>query len=325
MKPLISVIVLSYKSPALYEALDSVLEQDYDNIQLIVNDDATPDLAAETIDAYISGKCSSNIRECIVIRNDVNQGTVRSLNNAILRAEGEIVFTLAGDDRFADSSVLSGWTKAFEESSAEIMTAFCEEYDSTMTRYIGTRPYLKQTEFLKTRSARELFELYIQEFFVPGCCIARTRRFIEKFGLHDERFRLIEDAPLVLTIWSRNGTIGFWDRVAVKHRIGGISAPENINTAYENDLNNIFELVIKPNSNNLQRDKKKYFKYIARHKRARKYEYYCRKYQNEKIKLLLLSIWFYSKYPVTTLRSFFREPGIIYKKLCPEKKQMFYR
>ncbi|WP_347489328.1 glycosyltransferase [Desulfoscipio sp. XC116] len=317
MKPLVSVILLSYKSTTLYEALDSVLEQDYDNVQLIVYDDGTPGLTAETIDVYISGKSASNIRECIVIHNDVNQGTVRSLNNAISRAEGEIIFTLAGDDRFADSSVLSGWTKAFKESSSEIMTAFCEDYDSTMTQYIETRPYLKQAELLKTRSARELFELYIQEFFVPGCCIARTKRFIEKFGLHDERFRLIEDAPMILTIWSRNGTIGFWDRVAVRHRTGGVSAPENINIAYENDLNNIFELVIKSTSNNLRRDKKRYFKYIARHKRARKYEYYCKKYQNKKIKLLLLGIWFYSKYPVTTLRSFLREPGIIHKKLCP--------
>ena len=317
MKLLISVIVLSYKSPALYEALDSVLEQDYDNIQLIVYDDATPDLVAETIEAYISDKGTSNIKEIIVIRNNVNQGTVRSLNNAILRAQGEIVFTLAGDDCFANSSVLSGWVEAFRESSAEIMTAYCEEYDVTMTQYIGKRPYLKQAEFLKTRSSRELFELYMQEFFVPGCCIARTKKFIEKFGLHDERFRLIEDTPMVLKIWSMNGTIGFWDRVAVKHRIGGVSTPENINTAYENDLQNIFEFIIKPNSNNLRRDKKNYFKYIMRHKRARKYEYYCRKYQNKKIMLLLLGIWFYSKYPVTTLKSFIREPGIIQKKVCP--------
>lgn len=315
MKPLISVIVLSYKSPALYEALDSVLEQDYDNIQLIVYDDATPGLVEETIEAYISDKSTSNIKEFIVIRNNVNQGTVRSLNSAILRAEGEIIFTLAGDDCFADSSVLSEWTTAFKESSAEIMTAYCEEYDITMTQCIGKRPYLKQAEFLKTRSARELFELYLQEFFVPGCCIARTKKFIEKYGLHDERFRLIEDTPMVLKIWSGNGSIGFWDRVAVKHRIGGVSTPENIDNAYENDLKNVFELIIKPKSNNLRRDKKRYFKYIMRHKRARKYEYYCRKYQNKKIKLLLLGIWFYSKYPVTTLKRFLREPGIVQKKL----------
>lgn len=315
MNLLVSVIVLSYKSPALYEALDSVLEQDYDNIQLIVYDDATPGFDTETIEAYISDKSNSNIKEFVVICNSVNQGTVRSLNSALLRAKGEIIFTLAGDDCFADSSVISGWTKAFQESSAEIMTAYCEEYDETMTKLIGKRPYLKQAEFLKTKSPRELFELYLQEFFVPGCCIARTKKFIEKYGLHDERFRLIEDTPMVLKIWSRNGTIGFWDRVAVKHRVGGVSTPENLNNDYENDLKNVFELIIKPNSNNLRRDKRRYFKYIMRHKRARKYEYYRRKYQDKKFMLLLLGIWFYSKYPVTTLKSFLKEPRIVQKKL----------
>lgn len=315
MKQLISVIVLSYKSPALYEALDSVLVQDYNNIQLIVYDDATPDLIVETIEGYISDKITANIKESIVVRNNENQGTVRSLNSAISRAEGEIIFTLAGDDCFADSSVLSEWTTAFKDSSADIMTAYCEEYDITMTHCIGKRPYIKQAELLKNRSARELFELYLQEFFVPGCCIARTKKFIDKHGLHDERFRLIEDTPMVLKIWSRNENIGFWDRVAVKHRIGGVSTPENTNIAYENDLQNIFELIIKPNSNNLRRDKKRYFRYIMRHKRAKKYEYYCRIYKNKKIQLILLGIWFYSKYPVTTLRSFLREPAIIKKKL----------
>lgn len=317
MNKLISVVVLSYKSPALYEALDSILEQDYDNIQLIINDDATLGFDTEMIKAYISEKNASNIKDCTIIHSAENQGTVKSLNNAISRTKGELIFTLAADDCFADRSVLSEWTKAFEESSAEIMTAYCEDYDCSMTQSIGTRPYLRQAEFLQTKSARELFEFYIQEFFVPGCCIARTRGFIEKFGQCDERFRLIEDAPMVLTVWSRNGTIGFWDRVAVKHRTGGVSSSANISSTYENDLNNIYELVIKPNSNNLKRDKKRYFRYIARHKRSMKFEHYRMKHRNQKIRLLMIGIWFYSKYPVNTIKSFLKEPGIIRKKLNP--------
>ncbi|MGI6747112.1 MAG: glycosyltransferase [Anaerovoracaceae bacterium] len=315
MKKLITVIVLSYKSPALYEAIDSVLEQDYDNIQLIINDDATHGFDREMIEAYIYEKNASNIKECIVIQNADNLGTVKSLNNAISKSKGELIFTLAGDDCFADNLVLSEWSKAFEDTSADIMVAFCEEYDFSMTRRIGIRPYEKQAEILKTKSARELFELYIQEFFVPGCCIARTKEFVKKYGPHDERFRLIEDAPMILKIWSQNGVINFWDRVAIKHRTGGVSSSENISVPYENDLKNIFELVIKPNSNNPKRDKKRYFRYISRHKRSVKYQHYLKKYQNQKIKLLIAGVWFYSRYPFNTIRSFLREPGIIKKKL----------
>ena len=233
MKKLITVIVLSYKSPALYEAIDSVLEQDYDNIQLIINDDATHGFDREMIEAYIYEKNASNIKECIVIQNADNLGTVKSLNNAISKSKGELIFTLAGDDCFADNLVLSEWSKAFEDTLADIMVAFCEE-GFFMTRRIGIRPYEKQAEILKTKSARELFEPYSR--ICTRLLYSKNKGICKKYGPHDERFRLIEDAPMILKIWSQNGVINFWDRVAIKHRTGGVSSSENISVPYENDL-----------------------------------------------------------------------------------------
>lgn len=171
---------------------------------------------------------------------------------------------------------------------------------------------------MRTKSARELFELNVKEYFIPGCCIARTKRFVEEYGVCDERFKLIEDAPLIFTVWSRNGSIGFWDHVAVRHRAGGNSAPISLSADYENDLMNIYELIIKPNSNQIRKDKRNYFRYVSRHKRACKYEFYRDKYKNSKIMLLLLGVWFYSKYPVVTIGRLLREPEIILKKLNPK-------
>ena len=48
MRELVAVIVLSYKNvKGIYDTLDSVLSQDYENIEIIISDDATPNFCEE--------------------------------------------------------------------------------------------------------------------------------------------------------------------------------------------------------------------------------------------------------------------------------------
>lgn len=47
MRSLVSVIVLSYKNiKGIYDTVDSILKQDYDNIEIVISDDGTPNFQA---------------------------------------------------------------------------------------------------------------------------------------------------------------------------------------------------------------------------------------------------------------------------------------
>ena len=55
-RPLVSVGVLVYKNfHYIKDVINSILEQDYPNIELIISDDGSPDFCAKEIENYIYG------------------------------------------------------------------------------------------------------------------------------------------------------------------------------------------------------------------------------------------------------------------------------
>ena len=61
---LLSSIIVTYNSgDYLFEAIDSVIEQDYPAIELIISDDGTKGFSADSIQAYIDNKKRNNIKK----------------------------------------------------------------------------------------------------------------------------------------------------------------------------------------------------------------------------------------------------------------------
>lgn len=88
--PIISVIVPTYNcAQYLPEALDSILAQQYPNLEIIVVDDGSSDGSAEIAESY-----GSPVR---VIRQQ-NKGPAAARNRAAQEAKGEYLAFLDGDD-----------------------------------------------------------------------------------------------------------------------------------------------------------------------------------------------------------------------------------
>jgi glycosyltransferase involved in cell wall biosynthesis len=90
---LVSIIAISYNhAPFIREALDSVFTQTYQNIELIIVDDASTDQSAAVIESCIAGK---DIR---FIQNTSNEGNCRSFNKALALSKGRYIIDFALDD-----------------------------------------------------------------------------------------------------------------------------------------------------------------------------------------------------------------------------------
>ena len=92
--PLVSVVMTAYKATELIEvAVNSILNQTYQNIELIIVDDASPD---DTFD-YIT-QLAKNDSRIKAIRLEENGGTYVAKNHGLLQARGQYVTFHDSDD-----------------------------------------------------------------------------------------------------------------------------------------------------------------------------------------------------------------------------------
>jgi alpha-1,3-rhamnosyltransferase len=96
--PLISVVFPSYNHEKyVEEAVRSIWEQSYPNIEIVVIDDASADSTPYILD-NLSKISPMPMR---VYRNETNKGPVVTVNRALKLSEGDFIALFASDDKFA--------------------------------------------------------------------------------------------------------------------------------------------------------------------------------------------------------------------------------
>ena len=96
MSPLVSVVVPSYNHEKfLKERLDSIINQTFQDFELIILDDLSPDNSRDIIESYRTHPKVSNI-----VYNEINSGsTFFQWNKAVLElAKGEFIWIAESDD-----------------------------------------------------------------------------------------------------------------------------------------------------------------------------------------------------------------------------------
>ena len=95
--PLVSVVIPSYNHQDFVQhTLKSVLDQDYENIELIIIDDGSSDNSVEKIKEMVKD-CERRFKR-FEFRSRENRGLCRTLNEALEWCEGEFFSIVASDD-----------------------------------------------------------------------------------------------------------------------------------------------------------------------------------------------------------------------------------
>ena len=88
-QPLFSVVILQYRQRNYWqETVQSVLEQDYPRIQLIVSDDGTPGFPKRLVETYIREHQKRNVEDVVVRSSVVNGGTAANFDAALACCRG---------------------------------------------------------------------------------------------------------------------------------------------------------------------------------------------------------------------------------------------
>lgn len=223
----VSIIILCYNNEAYWkECIKSVVIQNYEDIEIVISEDAGDNFPEEEIRDYLQKNAEGNIQHVVINRNSRNLGVVENYKKAIALASGEYFFYLAIDDCLYDNRVISDVAEAFEKNQWMIFTGYREVNTSDGKRYL--RPYEHEVECLKSKSNEELLEIMLNEPFVAGACTPFSRHLLESYGFVPEGYKHLEDWPRYLELLKCGVKIGFLDRRLIRYRLGGISGSKNV-------------------------------------------------------------------------------------------------
>lgn len=148
-RPLVSVLLPTYHyARYLPEAIESVLAQDYPNLEIIISDDASPDGSADILRAYAAR--DPRIR---AVAHEQNLGMVANWNWCLQQARGTYVKYLFGDDRLASPHAISRLVDLLESSPRASLAASARVLIDHDSRVTGVWNDLRQDRTLGGRRA----------------------------------------------------------------------------------------------------------------------------------------------------------------------------
>ena len=215
-KPSVSVIIPTYnRAHLLGQAIQSVLDQTYQNFEIIVVDDGSANNTEEIVKVF------NDPRICY-IRHEKNRGGSAARNTGIKAARGEYIAFLDSDDEWLPEK-LEKQLKVFKDQDLRAGVVY--------TRFIviNENGDFKITHFL-------LHQGYILKELLISNCVGTTstvmvkRECFEKVGGFDENLPSCQD-------WD------MWIRIAKHYTFKRISKPLVKYTLHQKQISNNFEAV----------------------------------------------------------------------------------
>ena len=118
----ISVVIPVYKvEDKLERCINSVLNQTFNNFEIILVDDASPDRSGEICERYKNKFPKTRI---VIIHKNQNEGLGMARNTALEHVNGKYVFFLDSDDMIAEKTLESLWTKVKETNADTVLGSF---------------------------------------------------------------------------------------------------------------------------------------------------------------------------------------------------------
>lgn len=238
-KKMISVIIPTFnRAHLLRRAIDSVLSQSYQDVELIVVDDASTDNTATCVRSYTDPR----IR---YVRLETNQGACVARNVGVQHAQGEWIAFQDSDDEWLPTK-LERQLKQLEDSGADVVFCAFERYNSACEK-VQTFPH-DYVEPGRITYEQLLFENLVSTQTILG----RRICFVEV--PFDEDFPRLQDWEMMLRMVQRFDVRYFNDvLVRIYEQSDSISQhPEKALAAYEHLLRIHSEAIRKNNRLTMQ-------------------------------------------------------------------------
>ena len=189
MSPLVSIVVPSYNHGLfIQECIQSIIDQDYENIELIIIDDGSSDDSVQKIEEMAEVCQNRFVR--FEFRHRPNKGLCATLNEALEWSEGEFFSAIASDDILYPNKT-STQVDILKGSSSEIAGTFA-----------GLACIDSQKKMLSTKGVNSIYgfkQLFLRNALITTPTLMLFTKYLKDVGGYDENIK-IEDLDLLLRL-----------------------------------------------------------------------------------------------------------------------------
>lgn len=188
-RPLVSVVIPTYNRPTLLaDAVESVLEQTYDRIEIVIVDDGStthPETALEDAQLPLDGASSTRVVAIRVLNHDVNLGANVARNTGISASQGDYVAFLDDDDYWLSTKIERQVT-VLENASDDVGIVF------TGQRYVDRTETV--TDIVRPKTEGDFTANLAQGAdFGPFSTVMVRAEVFDRAGYPDEQFPCWQD------------------------------------------------------------------------------------------------------------------------------------
>lgn len=227
-KPLVSVRILTYNSSKyIIETLNSVFNQTYQNLELVVSDDCSTDNTVQLCKDWID-KHKVRFSKIVFLTTTVNTGVCANSKRSLEATTGDWIKGLGGDDVLHPEAI-ERFIAFVQREKCEICASsmdYMDDESNPLDVDLGGRydDYMKILEL----PYRKQFRLSKQYIIVPGPVLFYSRKVYEKTSGPNPRYGTADEWSFLYATLKNGFRIFPCHEILIRYRIRNTSLTRSI-------------------------------------------------------------------------------------------------
>lgn len=282
--PIVSIAVITYNSSKyILETLESIKNQTYSNIELVISDDYSIDDTVKICQSWIEENKERFTRTQIIVP-DKNTGVAANCNRAEDACQGEWLKLIAGDDLLLTNCIQDYMDYVADNPNVIYVFGKVHVFGGNETLNTMFSESIFDYRFFQLSLDQQLERLLYKGNCIPAASafynVIKTRELNLRY---DERIPMLEDLPRWINALQKNIRFFFLEKETVKYRVGH---SESLTASNERKLNSclyksvrLYEMYYVVDQL-LNKDKDNAFHYVVDYEvgQRKELEDYCDKY-----------------------------------------------
>jgi glycosyltransferase involved in cell wall biosynthesis len=225
MSILVSVPVVTYNAAAFVEeTLESIFNQSYQNIELVVSDDCSKDNTVEIVQKWCEQpRVKARFSAITILTVPKNTGVSANCNRCIKASSAEWIKFIAGDDILLPNCIEENMKFVAFNTEAKIIFSQVAVYKDTFepANFVKNMPKAYPDNLMHPSfSAEDQFKILVASDrikYTPSYFF--NKKSVEAVNGYDESNTLVEDYPMWLKLTQANKKLHYFHTTTVGYRI----------------------------------------------------------------------------------------------------------